>query len=65
MCIPRGRHSEKPDLIRKLIEVVTPHPYLEPFGRKSVPGRTVFGNEVDTPTRHSPTLEPYKGETRP
>jgi len=63
MCVPRGRHSEKPDLIRKLIEVVSPGPYLELFGRKAVPGWTVFGNEVEPPTRHSPTPEACEGET--
>lgn len=45
-CAPRGRHSEKPDVVRKLVELVSPGPYLEPFGRKAVAGWTVFGNEV-------------------
>lgn len=46
MCVPRGRHSEKPDIIRKLVELVSPGPYLELFGRKPMSGWTVFGNEV-------------------
>lgn len=48
MCVPRGRHSEKPDVFRSLVSLVSPGPYLELFGRKSVPDPnwTVFGNEV-------------------
>ena len=47
MCVPRGRHSEKPDVFRKLVELVSPGPYLEMFGRKAIPGGwTVFGNET-------------------
>ena len=46
-CKP-GRHSEKPDEFRLTIERVSPGPYLELFGRKAVPGWTVFGNEVET-----------------
>lgn len=46
MCVPRGKHSEKPQVIRKLVELVSPGPYLELFGRQDVPGWVVFGNEV-------------------
>lgn len=46
MCAPRGRHSEKPEAIRRLVELVSPGPYLELFGRTAVPGWTVFGNQV-------------------
>jgi len=42
----RGAHSCKPDAIRERIERLSPPPYLEMFGRKSVDGWTVFGNEV-------------------
>ena len=47
LCLPRGRHSEKPDLIRTLVEQVSPGPYLEIFGRKAVAGWTVFGDQVE------------------
>jgi N6-adenosine-specific RNA methylase IME4 len=42
----RGRHSEKPDAVRGLIELVSPGPYLELFARKEVSGWTTWGNEV-------------------
>jgi site-specific DNA-methyltransferase (adenine-specific) len=44
---PRGRHSEKPDEVRRRIEELTgPGPKLELFARKRVPGWDAFGNEV-------------------
>ena len=43
---PRGRHSEKPEEARRLIELVSPGPYLELFSRKRVPGWAHWGNEV-------------------
>ena len=43
----RTVHSTKPDSIRELIERVSPGPYLELFGRRTVPGWTVFGNQVE------------------
>lgn len=59
MCVPRGKHSQKPDLIRCLVELVSPGPYLELFGRKPVPGWTVFGNEVsETPARRDHARTP-------
>jgi N6-adenosine-specific RNA methylase IME4 len=42
----RGLHSEKPEAVRERIERLSPGPYLELFGRKSVPGWTVFGNQL-------------------
>lgn len=48
MCVPRGRHSEKPEAIRRLVEIVSPGPYLELFGRRAVPNWVVFGNQVTT-----------------
>ena len=42
----RGRHSAKPESIRRTIERVSNGPYLELFGRKKVDGWTVFGNQV-------------------
>jgi len=41
----RGQHSEKPDRARDQIEQCSPGPYLELFGRKAVPGWTVWGNQ--------------------
>lgn len=43
---PRGRHSEKPDGFYKLVERVSPGPYLEMFSRQERDGWSVFGNEV-------------------
>lgn len=43
----RGDHSAKPEAVRRLIERVSPPPYLELFGRKVVPhGWAVFGDQV-------------------
>lgn len=44
---PRGKHSAKPEEIRNLIERASHGPYLELFGRKSITGWTVFGNQVE------------------
>jgi len=43
---PRGRHSEKPDDFFRLVELVSPGPYLELFARTRRPGWDAFGNEV-------------------
>lgn len=45
LCAPRSRHSEKPQVIRRLVELVSPGPYLELFGRQPIPGWTVYGNQ--------------------
>jgi N6-adenosine-specific RNA methylase IME4 len=42
----RGKHSAKPDIIRGMVEKLSPGPRLEMFGRRSIPGWTVFGNEI-------------------
>jgi N6-adenosine-specific RNA methylase IME4 len=45
---PRTRHSAKPERIRTgVVEAISPGPYLELFGRRTVPGWTVFGNQVE------------------
>jgi N6-adenosine-specific RNA methylase IME4 len=41
----RTLHSEKPEQVRDMVEQFSPGPYLELFGRASVPGWTVWGNE--------------------
>lgn len=43
---PKGRHSEKPEEMRRMIEVVSPGPFLELFARKTIPGWSCWGNEV-------------------
>lgn len=48
MEIKRGKHSEKPELVRELIMKGSPSPYLELFARKIVPGWTVWGNQIVT-----------------
>jgi N6-adenosine-specific RNA methylase IME4 len=42
----RTAHSKKPAAVRKLIESVSPGPYLELYGRETVPNWMVYGNEV-------------------
>lgn len=41
----RSAQDSKPEVIRKLIEQVSPGPYLELFGRKPVEGWTVFSDD--------------------
>jgi N6-adenosine-specific RNA methylase IME4 len=43
---PVGEHSAKPEEVRCRIERLFPGPYLELYGRKLVPGWTVWGNEI-------------------
>ncbi len=44
----RTGHSRKPEVVRKLIEKVSPCPYLELYGRDLPPNRqwTVYGNQI-------------------
>jgi len=42
----RTKHSQKPEIVRDMIEEVSPGPYLELFGRKNIEGWTVFGNKI-------------------
>jgi len=46
---PLSRHSAKPEIFRQIIESVTVglEPRLELFGRRTAPGWTVFGNQVE------------------
>jgi N6-adenosine-specific RNA methylase IME4 len=46
MEVPRGRHSEKPDAVRALIERASPSPRLELFARKLAPGWFAWGHEI-------------------
>lgn len=43
---PRGRHSEKPDFFRKVIEKVCDGPYLELFAREKFDAWDIWGNEL-------------------
>lgn len=47
--LPRGRHSAKPDKIRKRIELVSPGPRIELFARDAFEGWSAWGNQ----TKHS------------
>lgn len=42
----RGRHSQKPEELYRLVEAVSPGPRLELFARSKRPGYEVWGNEV-------------------
>lgn len=42
----RGRHSSKPDAVRKMIERVSPGPRLELFARIHAQGWSAWGNEI-------------------
>ena len=43
---PKTIHSEKPEEMRRMIELVSHPPYVELFARKEVDGWDVFGDEV-------------------
>lgn len=43
----RTAHSAKPEVFRTAIERASAGPYLELFGRRTAPGWTVWGNQID------------------
>lgn len=43
---PKGRHSEKPEKMRQMIERVSYEPRIELFARQTTPGWDAWGNEV-------------------
>lgn len=45
---PVQDHSHKPEEVHKIIERVSPGPYLELFARRRQPGWDVWGNEIDS-----------------
>lgn len=45
--LPRGRHSAKPDAVRKMIEENSPEPRLELFARKASSGWTCCGSKIE------------------
>jgi N6-adenosine-specific RNA methylase IME4 len=59
---PNGRHSAKPEEIRRRIQRLYCGPYLELYGRmpdghRPPPGWTVWGNEIDRSDFHLPPAE--------
>lgn len=44
--LPRGRHSEKPERVREMIERAGDGPRLELFGRRAARGWVVWGDEI-------------------
>ena len=46
---PRGKHSAKPERFRRIVETVSPGPYVELFARTQAPGWDAWGNEVKNP----------------
>lgn len=42
----RMKHSQKPNVVREMIEEVSPGPYLEMFGTKDIEDWVVFGSGV-------------------
>jgi N6-adenosine-specific RNA methylase IME4 len=60
-----GRHSEKPEEVRRRIERLYPGPYLELFGRKPVPGWTVWGNEIKRESFNGDETPPDSAEMPP
>jgi len=45
---PRQAHSQKPEEMRAMIQVVSPGPYLELFARETYPGWDCWGDEVQS-----------------
>ena len=45
---PTQDHSHKPEEMHKIIERVSPAPYLELFARRSQPNWDVWGNEIES-----------------
>jgi N6-adenosine-specific RNA methylase IME4 len=50
--VDREKHSQKPELFRRLVEQVSNGPRLELFGRRQVADWTVWGNEVESDKFH-------------
>ena len=43
----RTTHSTKPESVRRIVEKVSPGPFLELFGRRTTEGWVVWGNEIE------------------
>lgn len=46
-CAPKGKHSQKPETMRAMIEKVSYAPRIELFAREPHEGWDVWGNEVE------------------
>jgi N6-adenosine-specific RNA methylase IME4 len=57
----REAHSKKPDEFFRLVESMSPGPYLELFARSQRTGWTVWGNEVPTITERSVAMKQERG----
>ena len=44
----RSKHSAKPGIVRRIIEEVSPGPYLEMFSRSTADGWDLFGDQLNT-----------------
>jgi N6-adenosine-specific RNA methylase IME4 len=55
---PRLAHSAKPDVVYRLVEAVSPGPYLELFARTRREGWTQHGDELAALSLQAPPLEP-------
>lgn len=44
---PVGKHSEKPDEFYKIVERLSPGPYVELFARRKRPGWQCYGHELE------------------
>lgn len=56
---PVGRHSAKPEIFYRLVETLFPGPYHELFARRSRPGWTCSGHQVDVdPNEREPKPPP-------
>jgi N6-adenosine-specific RNA methylase IME4 len=55
IAAPRGRHSEKPDAIRDMIERASPGPRLEIFARTQVSNWYSWGHEIAEPLSEQAT----------
>jgi N6-adenosine-specific RNA methylase IME4 len=56
---PRGKHSEKPEIIRAMLERASPAPRLELFARHRVPGWFSWGHEIPDPLTEQQTEKLY------
>lgn len=43
---PRAEHSAKPETMRRMVELVSPGPYLEMFARRPAEGWDLWGNQA-------------------
>jgi N6-adenosine-specific RNA methylase IME4 len=54
---PVGEHSEKPEEVRNRIERLFAGPYLELYGRRSIRGWTVWGDEIPRDQLSPPAMD--------